>query len=900
MDPILSQENLKLTVKTPLEDDDVILDRFVGTEGLSQPFEFTLQLHSAQADLDFGQLLSQEVTVTLDLGDTKRYFSGIVGKIEQHQTITDESGNIRAYYGATLYPKFWLLKFSRDHRIFQNMSALDIITSILEENDVTNVDNQVTNAGQDPREYCVQYGESNFDFASRLMEEEGIFYFFTYDEDGHTLVLADNNQSATAIETEIGLSLLQTAQPLLNRITHFSYQMQVVPGQFMAADYNYSTPSTQLSPSSPGEGLGGIVYEYPGLFDSMDDGETITNHRIQELEWPQTLVNGKGTALELGSGRTFTLQDHPRDDFNQEYMLYGVKHIIHQKTSLSQNDGNFSYDNQSKPNLAKVYENEFSAFPAVTPFRAPRITKKRRIYSNQTAVVTGPEGEEIFCDEDGRIKVHFHWDLQNDLDENSSCWVRVAQSSAGSGWGTLVIPRIGMEVIVTFVEGDPDRPLVMGCVYNGDNKPADYPAESPTKTSFKSCSSPASAGGGDDDGDDGDDDSSSNATDSATSSNNAPSAAQGEIQAKITGKLGKMTDVADQLTSQEEEGDVEEDEEEEDDEEEEGSDDDSETLLTANGISGRGTGTLGGAGNQLKSILGYRGAKAIKGFNELRFEDLTGSEEFYMHAQKDMLVEIENSRTETIIAGDDDLTVKVGSKTLTIEGPDAGYTITIANGDLTVTVDGNISFECTGDMSFTAGASITMEAAEGISVTAGDGIAVEAGDDITVHTDADISVEAEAGISVTAGEGLTIETTDDIAVTSGAGITVDTTDDIAVTVGGGVTVDASDDIEINVTAGGLTIETSDDIEIKSGGDMSIDAGDIELSGSSVSIDASLDADVSAGLACSLSSGLSTDVAAGLMTAVDGGLMAEVGGGLMLSAAGGLMCKIESVMTKIGA
>ncbi|MBY0462959.1 MAG: type VI secretion system tip protein VgrG, partial [Alphaproteobacteria bacterium] len=493
VDVVLEQSALSLKIKTPLGDDAVILDRLEGFEGLSMPFEFVLQLHSSKQDIDFGSLLGKEIIASLSTQHNIRYFSGIAGKVEQLQTIGDQQGNFKAYYQIAIYPKFWITKFTGDHRIFQNMSAISIITSVLAENGVIEIDNKVSSCGQGVREFCVQYGESAFDFVSRLMEEEGIFYFFTHSKHGHKMVLADGNESAKPLPKGIDLSLSQTNQLYLDKIIQFNYQKQIVTKKFKTVDYNYLTPGTQLLPQAPGDGLGGTVYEFPGQFGDMGSGESLANYRIQEQEWAQTLANGKGTVVDFSAGKTFNLQKHPRDDFNQEYMLYRVKHLIYQKT-LSEDISNEEHNAKSTPSLARIYENEFLAFPMTTPFRAPRITKKKRIYSNQTAIVTGPGGEEVFCDKLGRIKIHFHWDIRNGLNENSSCWVRVAQNWAGGGWGGLVTPRIGMEVVVTFIEGDPDRPLVIGCVYNGKNTPPGYTTSSPTKSTFKTNSSKHASG----------------------------------------------------------------------------------------------------------------------------------------------------------------------------------------------------------------------------------------------------------------------------------------------------------------------------------------------------------------------------------------------------------------------
>ncbi len=492
MDPISIQDNLSLTISTPLGENVVILDSMEGQEGISMPFEFTLNLHANQIDLDFYGLLKEKVTVCFDSQDgQKRYFNGVVGKVRQDKTIITTDIK-RAYYQIVIYPAFWLLTFSKDYRIFQNQSTLDIVKSLLKQEPKIEVVDECQERGQAERAYCVQYGESAFDFISRLLEEEGIYYYFKHEEDTHKMVLCDDSLKAKPIEGNSKIELLQSESgepyPYLNGILFLNVEEQVVPSTFKSADYNYESAGARLRPMVDGNGLGGSVYEYPGLFTDMGSAEGISNMRIQELEWQRTVINGTSTVPYFSPGGIFTLCKHPRDSLNTDYFIYKVFHRLNQKGHSQSLD-----TAKNTPPVPPLCENNFYAFPGDVPFRPLRNTRKPRIYSNQTAVVTGPEGEEIFCDDYGRVKVQFHWDLRGNSNEESSCWVRVAQNWAGGGWGSFVMPRVNMEVVVTYIEGDPDRPLIIGCVYNSNNMPP-YARESPTKTTLKSNSSKGGGG----------------------------------------------------------------------------------------------------------------------------------------------------------------------------------------------------------------------------------------------------------------------------------------------------------------------------------------------------------------------------------------------------------------------
>ncbi|MBP6985813.1 MAG: type VI secretion system tip protein VgrG [Alphaproteobacteria bacterium] len=406
-----------------------------------------------------------------DLSKNIRYFNGIVGEISQGPTDRNESKI--TIYTVKFYPKLWLLKHSLNCRIFQNMTTLEIISTILKENDITDITDKTKDKGKEIREYCVQYNESNFDFISRLMEQEGLFYYFLHTEKSHILVLADapeahhqcpHTQKALMQEKPNG-------QSDFNCIQLAEIVSRVVPGEQALSDYNFELPSNKLFTTIKGKGLGGRIYSYPGSYTNKSAGDKISRSRLEAHELPKDMVYALSTIPYLEPGAFFNLKQHMRQDANKKYVVYQVMHHAVQDSE----DGNF-------------YNNKFSAFDyAGGPFRPPLKTNSPKIYGTQTARVTGKAGEEIWTDAYGRVKVKFHWDENKAEDETTSCWVRVAQGWAGSGWGMLFTPRIGQEVVVTFLDGDPDQPLITGSVYNGEMK-APYLPDQPTISTIKSNS----------------------------------------------------------------------------------------------------------------------------------------------------------------------------------------------------------------------------------------------------------------------------------------------------------------------------------------------------------------------------------------------------------------------------
>jgi type VI secretion system secreted protein VgrG len=460
----LTQTEQLIAITTPLGADKLLLRSVRGEERISGLFQFFLEMQSEEKSLDFSKIVGKSATVTMKLGDgTTRYVNGIVGRFVQ----AGSDAKLATYY-AELHPWFWLMTMSADCRIWQNKSVKDIVTGLFTELGFTDYKDSCTGT-YNPLEYCVQYNETAFAFVSRLLESAGIFYFFTHEDGKHTLVLGDDSSAfadcAGAAKVQYGGYGNWKQQ---NVVSGCTIEEMVIPGKYAVDDFGFETPSTDLMGSSDStvatNGSKRRLFEYPGGFTKKDAAEGLSKLRLEEKEAPQKSLRGESFTPAFTAGGKTTLEKHYRDDVNAAYVLLRVSHAA----------------------TNEEYTNSFEAFPATLAYRSPRITRKPVISGTQTAIVAGKSGEEIWTDKYGRIKVQFHWDQLGKNDENSSCWIRVAQGWAGKSWGQMFLPRIAQEVVVSFLEGDPDRPLITGSVYNAEQTvPYTLPADQ-TKSTIKS------------------------------------------------------------------------------------------------------------------------------------------------------------------------------------------------------------------------------------------------------------------------------------------------------------------------------------------------------------------------------------------------------------------------------
>lgn len=375
-------------------------------------------------------------------------------------------------YQLVLRPWLWWLTLASNNRVFQNLSTSDIVTTIFKAHGFTDFTLKLSGS-YTPREYCVQYGETDFAFVSRLLEEEGIFWFFTHEAGKHTLVLGDSNDAFPQIPNGPKITYVgqQMGERELHGIRSGQVCVQAVAEVYRATDYEFTTPSTSLYGQAEAVAGPRSMYEHPGGYNAKARGDALTKQRVDGLRSQEKRFVGESDCRWLVPGHWFTLAGHDDSTLNIDWVVTAVTHEA-------------SHDS---------YSNRFEAIPKATPFRPARTTPKPRMHT-QTAIVVGKSGEEIWTDEYGRIKLQFPWDRDGKNDEASSCWVRVVLPWSGKGFGMQFVPRIGQEVIVTFIDGDPDRPLVTGCVYNGDNTlPYALPANQ-TQSGIKTQSSKGGGG----------------------------------------------------------------------------------------------------------------------------------------------------------------------------------------------------------------------------------------------------------------------------------------------------------------------------------------------------------------------------------------------------------------------
>lgn len=604
-----------LTVKTALAPDTLLLESFQASEGLSQLFACSLTMRCADDALDAATLIGTSATVVLQRPEKEsRFFNGIVSRF----TYLGSSRDF-ATYTLELVPRMWLLTLGRDRVIYQNLSTPDIVQKVLDE---FGVEFQLQLTGSyTPREYCVRYDETAFDFVSRLMEEEGIFYFFTFADGAHKLVLADANSACSPCPHAEKLVVRSGEEGFAHAhaVTRFESDARLVTKSHSVDDYDFLTPDTRLLKQIDGKSGRGADYEYPSRV-ALAAGETRARIRLEAHQTGSQSGRGDSHCHYLTPGTTFTLEDHPRADLNVEHLVHSVRHHAD----------------------LEHYGNSFETLPPAMPFRPPRLTPRPVVAGSHTARVVGPAGEEIWTDQHGRIKVQFPWDRLGKKDEKSSCWIRVSQMWAGEGWGALFLPRVGQEVIVSYVDGDPDRPLVSGSVYNGTH----------------------------------------------------------------------ATPVA-----------------------------------------------LPGSSSQ--STIRSRSTKAGEAGNEMRFEDKKDAEELYMHAQKDMRVEIENDLTTTVMAGNELHTVTKGNRTVKVDTGNETHSVKGTRAldvtgnethdnkaNFTQTVTGNYELKVTGNLVIDVTGTLLIKSAQTLDLKAG----------TNLGANASLNFAAEAGVALSAKGGASLST----------------------------------------------------------------------------------------------------------------------------------------------
>ncbi|MGE4481443.1 type VI secretion system Vgr family protein [Acidocella sp.] len=568
-----------LTITTPLPETSFGIAAMNGTEQISRPFQYNIQLHSGTALLDPNSLLDKAITVTIcspEEGETKRYVSGIVNAVRQ----LPSQSTMLWHYEISLVPKLWFLKQTQDCRFYQKQSALQIIKTILEKFNVTFSDK--TSGSFPARDYVVQFNESYLHFIQRLMEDAGIFYFFTHAEGTHTMVLANTNTAFQDItqpqiyldETNSGFGVLnswhRTDRTALGSVRTDDYNPatdQLQPGAVSG------TETTVLKASAASQRT---HYAWPAVRDATGNAKTLATTHMLAAEVAAELYTGSGQIADFVAGGKFMLMNDPTTGSGMEYVIQSLSyHITNSRAGSSHGH-------------RAAIASGIVAFPSKTTYQEEPFFLPPVMAGMYSAIVIGPDGEEIYTDDLGRIQVKFPFDHEGDITTDKTLWVRVMQGWSGNNWGTQYIPRIGMEVVVAFLEADVNRPVVVGCLFNGNNKPV-FAADEKNKSGLRTRST-----------------------------------------------------------------------------------------------------MQGGTAN----------------FSEFSIDDTKGSEAVYLHAEKDLNIEVENNRNVTVTK---DETVQIdGKKTDTVK---QDYATTVSEGNKTTTVSqGNESLDVTeGTITHTAGQSITLK-----------------------------------------------------------------------------------------------------------------------------------------------------------------------------------------------
>ncbi|MFL1552258.1 type VI secretion system tip protein VgrG [Pseudomonas sp. D47] len=483
-----NQSQFNLTI-TGLDHDFKVL-AFEGHEAINQPYHFDIELVSENPNLDLESLLHK--SAFLAYGDNAEGVHGLIYRMAQ-----GDSGKRLTRYSLRLVPHIAYLKHRTNQRIFQQLSVPEIITLVLKDHAIlSNVFTFIeTPTVFPPRDYCTQYDETDLAFIHRLCEEEGIHYHFEHTKDSYHLFFGDH-EGAFPVPDRPTAYVQDSGLAAENRVVkRFSLRLETRPSWVTRRDYDFENPDLLVESTFKGwdtEQFKGLPdyedYDYPGGFTEPGQrGKHLANRALERHRSDYQLAEGKSDQSSLRSGHFLHMTEHPRKDWNQRWLINGIVHEGRQPQALEESMTSETSD--SKDDFHQGYRNTFKATPQGVTYRPPFKHRKPKVLGSQTARVTGPAGEDAHTDEYGRVKVQFFWDREGRLDEHSSCWLRVSSSWAGDRYGAIAIPRIGMEVLVTFLEGDPDQPLVTGCLYHGSNAvPYPLPANK-TRSVFKTLSS---------------------------------------------------------------------------------------------------------------------------------------------------------------------------------------------------------------------------------------------------------------------------------------------------------------------------------------------------------------------------------------------------------------------------
>jgi type VI secretion system secreted protein VgrG len=671
-----AQKGRAISAETVLGPDALLLESFEGKESIAGGFKYTLGLLAKDPGISAAKLIRTAATVKMAQADgSERVINGLVSRFVQ----LDQAEGLTVYE-AEIRPWYWFLSLTSDFCVWQNKSIPDIVKAVCSEQGFSDLVFKCVKTHK-PHEYRVQYGETHLDFITRLMEEEGIFWFADHDGKKCNMVVADDNSvGKTAIKLRLSTIAHDTEDEAV--LSWFNVSQDVRPGKYTHMDYNFETPSTQLKGQHSGKHASEVV-EFPGGFETRDDADPLAALRYQEIVAEQVEAEGAGRCRALKAGGKIEVSKHPNKALNTAYLITSVK----QSAKL----GDFRAGGD--PGLA--FKSSFTAIPFDTPFKPERSTELPRAYGYESAVVVGPAGEEIFTDKYGRVKVQFFWDRRGKKDDKSSCWVRVSTVWAGKGWGVINTPRIGQEVLVAFLNGDPEDPIIVGRVYNAEQMPPYALPANKTQSGIKTRS------------------------------------------------------------------------------------------------------TLQGTPDN---------------FNEIRFEDKKGSEELYIHAEKDKKIVVENDRTISVghdnaeTVGNDEKT-KIGHDQTLNVGNDQRVSVA-KNRTLSVGQDETVTIDKNRTESVSQNETVNIGKNRGHVVSGDESLGVDGKRDLTVGKKETISVGEDRAVTV--GKNDSLDVGKKLVIAAGDEITIKTGDAEIVMKKNG---------EIKIKGKDITIEGSGKINVKASSDV---------------------------------------------------------------------------------
>lgn len=488
--PNFTQSARLIAIETQLGEDVLLLKSFQMSDAIGRPFVCTCELRSETHDVKMEDVLGGPATIRITQTDGKtRYINGVISRFSQEGTPRAKAIN---KYSCTIVPALWLLTRTADCRIFQQLSVTDVIVKVLKDFGVADVELAAT-ATYEAREYIVQYRETAFNFVSRLMEEEGLFYFFKHENGKHTMVISDATSvfaEAPGYETVV-FHQNERDSAGIEHVWKVTTEQVVQPGVFVLRDFDFKVPTKQLESNTKTiqqkQSVKNFeVYDYPGFYETSAEGDRYVKVRMEESDAMHTLHRFQGDLRGLTVGSKFKLNQYPIEALNIDFVMIAAQ--------LAADVGEYGTDGEAGDADGQSVTVSYTAIPHKVPFRTARTTAKPMIAGPQTAFVTGPSGEEIHVDEHGRVKVQFNWDRDGKGDDTTSCWVRVSQNWAGKKWGCVFLPRVGHEVIVEFLEGDPDRPIITGRVFNGTNTLPYKLPDNKTMSVIKTCTSKGGGG----------------------------------------------------------------------------------------------------------------------------------------------------------------------------------------------------------------------------------------------------------------------------------------------------------------------------------------------------------------------------------------------------------------------